>query len=69
MGRSESSPPSLRLRAVRDALRPAGRLPRLYAEEHHLDGRERNVQGIQLPFAVDGEAVDPIVEFAYPLVS
>lgn len=43
------------------------REPRLYAEEHHLDGRIRRTTGIQLPFAADGETVDHIVEFAYPL--
>ncbi len=41
------------------------RLPRLYAEEHHLDGRARRIAGIQLPFAADGENVDWIVEFAF----
>jgi hypothetical protein len=43
------------------------RAPRLYAEEHHLDGRVRKTAGIQLPFAADGETVDHIVEFVYPL--
>jgi hypothetical protein len=43
------------------------RAPRLYAEEHHLDGRIRKTTGIQLPFAADGETVDHIVEFVYPL--
>ena len=45
----------------------ATRQPRLYAEEHHLDGLERNIQGIQLPFAADGETVDTILEFVYPM--
>lgn len=43
------------------------RTPRLYAEEHHLDGRIRQTTGIQLPFGADGETVDHIVEFVYPL--
>lgn len=43
------------------------RRPRLYAEEHHLDNRVRRIAGIQLPFAKDGENVDFIVEFVYPL--
>lgn len=45
----------------------ASRGPRLYAEEQHLDGRQRNIQGIQLPFAADGATVDHILEFVYPL--
>lgn len=45
----------------------ATRLPRLYAEEHHLDGLERYIQGIQLPFAADGTTVDTILEFVYPM--
>lgn len=44
----------------------ASRQPRLYAEEHHLDGRVRRITGIQLPFASDGETVDWIVEFVFP---
>lgn len=46
----------------------ASKQPRLYAEEHHLDGRRRDIMGIQLPFAADGENVDFILEFVYPLV-
>nr|WP_298690697.1 hypothetical protein [uncultured Dongia sp.] len=41
--------------------------PRLYAEEHHLDGRVRQIVGIQMPFATDGETVDWIVEFVFPI--
>ncbi|WP_374310875.1 hypothetical protein [Dongia sp.] len=43
------------------------RLPRLYAEEHHLDGRARKIAGIQLPFAADGETVDWVVEYVIPI--
>ena len=43
------------------------RKPRLYAEEHHLDGQVRRIVGLQLPFAADGETVDRIVEFVYPI--
>ncbi len=43
------------------------RQPRLYAEEHHLDGRARKITGIQMPFAADGEIVDWIVEFVFPI--
>ncbi len=43
------------------------RRPRLYAEEHHLDDRVRSIIGIQLPFAADGETVDLIVEFTFPI--
>ena len=43
------------------------RLPRLYAEEHHLDGRARKIAGIQLPFATDGQLVDWIVEFVFKI--
>ena len=43
------------------------RRPRIYAEEHHLDGRARKIAGIQLPFAADGETVDWIVEFVFPI--
>ena len=45
----------------------ATRRPRFYAEEHHLDGLRRNIQGIQLPFAADGASVDTILEFVYPM--
>jgi hypothetical protein len=45
----------------------ASRRPRLYAEEHHLDNRARLIAGIQLPFAADGDEIDVIVEFVYPL--
>jgi hypothetical protein len=45
----------------------ASKSPRFYAEEQHLDGRRRDIMGIQLPFAADGENVDVIVEFVYPL--
>jgi hypothetical protein len=41
--------------------------PRLYAEEHHLDGRARKIIGIQMPFASDGVAVDWIVEYVFPI--
>lgn len=44
----------------------ASRQPRLYAEEHHLDGCVRRIMGIQLPFASDGETIDWIVEFVFP---
>lgn len=47
----------------------ASRRPRLYAEEHHLDGRRRDILGIQLPFAADGATVDTILEFVYPLTA
>lgn len=40
--------------------------PRLYAEEHHLDGRVRRTTGLQLPFGADGVTVDHIVEFVFP---
>lgn len=43
------------------------RLPRLYAEEHHLDNRARKIAGIQLPFAADGDMVDWIVEYVIPI--
>jgi hypothetical protein len=43
------------------------RRPRIYAEEHHLDGRARQITGIQLPFAADGQTVDWIVEFVFPI--
>lgn len=43
------------------------REPRLYAEEQHLDGRRRDITGIQLPFAADGHTVDHILEFVFPL--
>lgn len=43
------------------------RKPRIYAEEHHLDGRARKITGIQLPFAADGETIDWIVEFVFPI--
>ncbi|MBI2256156.1 MAG: hypothetical protein HYU58_16150 [Proteobacteria bacterium] len=43
------------------------RRPRLYAEEHHLDGCVRKITGIQLPFAADGETVDWIVEYVFPI--
>ena len=43
------------------------RQPRLYAEEHHLDGRARKITGIQMPFAADGAIVDWIVEFVFPI--
>lgn len=43
------------------------REPRLYAEEQHLDGRRRDITGIQLPFAADGVTVDHILEFVFPL--
>jgi len=51
----------------------ASRQPRLYAEEHHLDGRERSIMGIQMPFAAEGAAATGdarvIVEFVYPLIT
>lgn len=47
----------------------ASRKPRAYAEEHHLDGRQRNIKGLQLPFATDGATVDAILEFVYALES
>lgn len=40
---------------------------RVYAEEHHLDGRIRKIKGIQLPFATDGQNVDWIVEYVFSL--
>jgi len=43
------------------------RRPRIYAEEHHLDGRARKITGVQLPFAADGDTVDWIVEFVFPI--
>ncbi|WP_374654131.1 hypothetical protein [Dongia sp.] len=45
----------------------ASHRPRLYAEEHHLDDRARKIAGIQLPFATDGQTVDWIVEFVFPI--
>lgn len=42
------------------------RCPRIYAEEHHLDGCKRKIIGIQLPFGTDGENVDRIVEYVFP---
>ena len=45
----------------------ASKSPRFYAEEHYLDNRRRNITGVQLPFATDGETVDVILEFVYPL--
>ena len=45
----------------------ANREPRLYAEEQHLDGHRRDITGIQLPFAADGQHVDHILEFVFPL--
>lgn len=45
----------------------SSRKPRIYAEEHHLDRRKRQIIGIQLPFAADGTTVDWIVEFVFKI--